>query len=288
MNIKKNTGKEYENFVGRLQQAILNSEPYSEQKNITVELNKKILDKNKIEREFDIYWEYELGGFVYKTIIECKDYESSISIDKVDALVGKLIDFPELKGVFATKKQYQSGAKIKAEAHKIPLLIVREQKEEDWQDKNGNPYIKEININTKFLLKKIENFIPFIDEDWIRENNDINTSKPVQISGINDQIIIEDIEKNEKYSLFDLENSFQFLGEEGVFTKKKEFKNAFIYSNNKKLKLNGYKIEYSIYLSHERKMKIDFKKELLGVIEYVLKRTKKTIFKNGIIKEEQL
>ena len=31
-----------------------------------------------IERQFDIYWEYELGGLTYKTAIECKDYRKSI------------------------------------------------------------------------------------------------------------------------------------------------------------------------------------------------------------------
>ena len=42
-----------------------------------------MVDKNGTERQFDIYWEYSLGGFLYKTVIECKDYASKISIDKI-------------------------------------------------------------------------------------------------------------------------------------------------------------------------------------------------------------
>nr|WP_200874421.1 hypothetical protein [Ferrovum myxofaciens] len=104
-----NNGKEYELFVSSLQQALLNAENITTQKNITVEVNKLILDNCGIERQFDIYWEYELGGLTYKTVIECKDYNSSVSVEKIDALIGKTRDIPDLKAVFATKKGYQSG-----------------------------------------------------------------------------------------------------------------------------------------------------------------------------------
>lgn len=60
------------------------------QKNIEIERNKKIKDNYGIVREFDLYWEYELAGVIYKTIIECKDYASRVSIDKIDAFIGKL------------------------------------------------------------------------------------------------------------------------------------------------------------------------------------------------------
>jgi hypothetical protein len=105
-NNMNRSGKEYEGFVAKLQQAILDSEEFTHQKNIKIEMNKIIIDKNGVEREFDLYWEYELGGFTYKTIIECKYYNSTISIDKIDALIGKIHDIPDLKAVFATKQGY--------------------------------------------------------------------------------------------------------------------------------------------------------------------------------------
>lgn len=77
-----NTGIEYEKFVQTLMQVILNSEAEGRQKNIEVEHNKKLIDRYGIERQFDIYWEYEQAGFVYKTIIECKDYNSAVGIEK--------------------------------------------------------------------------------------------------------------------------------------------------------------------------------------------------------------
>ena len=78
-----NDGKKYERFVAGLQQAIINSETITAQKNINIELNKKIIDNCGVEREFDLYWEYELGGITYKTIIECKDYNSDMSVENI-------------------------------------------------------------------------------------------------------------------------------------------------------------------------------------------------------------
>lgn len=94
-------GKNYEIFVQRLQQALLDSELLTTQKNIKIERHKKIIDNCGINREFDLYWEYELTGVTYKTIIECKDYIRPVSVEKIDALIGKIRDIPDLKPVFA-------------------------------------------------------------------------------------------------------------------------------------------------------------------------------------------
>lgn len=59
-----NAGKEYELFVANLQQALLNAENVTTQKSINIEVDKKILDNCGIERQFDIYWEYESGGLM--------------------------------------------------------------------------------------------------------------------------------------------------------------------------------------------------------------------------------
>ncbi len=113
------TGKEYEIFVASLQQALLDAENIITQKNIKVEVDKKITDNCGIDRQFDIYWEYELGGLTYKTVIECKDYASKVSVEKIDALIGKTRDIPDLKAVFATKKGYQSGLEQKPNKTKL-------------------------------------------------------------------------------------------------------------------------------------------------------------------------
>ena len=109
----RNNGREYESFVATLQQALLDSEKWAESKNIKIEQNKKIKDNCEIIREFDLYWEYECAGITYKTVIECKDYASKVSIEKIDALLGKIRDIPDLKPVFATKLGISQEHKVK-------------------------------------------------------------------------------------------------------------------------------------------------------------------------------
>jgi hypothetical protein len=282
-----NNGKEYELFVASLQQALFNSESVINQKNILVETNKKILDNCGIERQFDIYWEYELGGLTYKTVIECKDYNSHISVEKIDALIGKVNDIPDLKAVFATKMGYQSGARTKAEKNKIELLVVREQNDSDWMDIDGTPFIKKICIALQVVAPAlIQKFEPVLDAKWLIENTEIDINQPLSINAPTNEIIIEDIKRGESYSLQDLANKLSPLegNKYGLFEKIETFDNAFISVKDIKRKIISYKIEYSISEPHTIPIEIDYSKELIGVIEYLQKGTKKSIFKNGIIR----
>jgi hypothetical protein len=281
------SGCEYENFVARVQKAIFDSENFTKQKNIALLQNKKIKDKNGVEREFDLYWEYELGGFTYKTIIECKDYNSKISIEKIDALLGKLHDFPDLRGIFATKMGYQSGARKKAQENNIDLLIVREQNDSDWKDENGNPLIKILHINAiSHSPALIRDFQPYFDVEWIKENTNIDITKPFQIYGLNNEMFINDIEKNEQYSLYDLQNRLSDLEKHksGDYEKIFKFSNAYLMLKDMKIKISAYKVVYSIQEPIKSEIEIDYSKELLGIIEYLQKGIKKRVFKDGIVK----
>lgn len=283
------TGSDYERFVLTIQQAILNSEEFSKQKNIKIELNKKIVDNTGTEREFDLYWEYELAGITYKTIIECKDYNSKISVEKIDALIGKIKDLPDIKPVFATKTGYQSGAETKAKHNKIDLLIVREQIEDDWKDKNGNPFIKKIFIRLIALpAPEIINFQTFVDEDWIIKNTNIDTTKPIAMQGMNNEIFIYDENKNEQYSLQELSKKTSEEDEEitkDTFRHIEIFENAYIDYNNVKLKLKKFLFDYIRQNPIESNIEIDITKELIGVIEYINQNKKTAVFKDRVIKD---
>ncbi len=282
-----NNGRDYENFVLRLQQALINSEQYLNQKNISIQNNVKITDNFGIEREFDLYWEYELAGITYKTVIECKDYNSKIPLEKVDALIGKIKDIPDLKAIFATKTGYQSGAEKKALHNKIDLLIVREQIDDDWKDKDGNPLIKEIHINLLAQFPaQIKEFIPKINKDWAEKNTTLDLSKPLEMVALNTAIFIEDKEKNERYSVYDLQHKLSNTQNKdyGEFTQIIEFNNAYITYNSTILKLDAYKVVYTVPKPHSMPIIIDYAKELIGIIEYVSKNSTVAIFKDRIIK----
>lgn len=284
----KNNGKDYEKFVALLQQALLNAEKFTEQKNIEIQLNKKIIDSCGVEREFDIYWEYELAGITYKTVIECKDYNSRIPLEKIDALIGKIRDIPDLKAVFATKKGYQSGAKQKAAHNRIDLLVVREQNESDWQDVDGTPFIKTIHINMQFQIPaKVIDFQPLLDPEWVKDNIGHNLEVPV-MTGLSNEIFIEITDSGERSSLHELINKLPRAcneDETGELTKKERFESGWIEGHDFKYKIKGYNITYILSKPREEPMVIDLSKELVGVIEYLQRGTKKSIFKEGIVKE---
>ena len=281
-------GKDYEIFVQKLQQALLYSEPLTKQKNIKIERNKKITDNSGIEREFDLYWEYELAGITYKTVIECKDYASKISIDRIDALIGKIRDIPDLKPVFATKTGYQKGAKIKAEKNKIDLLIVREQRDDDWEDEEGNPLVREVNIKMYFEPSpRITQFSPHIDKDWTINNTKINAENSFHISGMNNEIFIEDLKNNETYSLYDLAHRLDFISGDnyGELHYKESFEDAYLKNNELRLKMKSYEVTYIRSEPMIIPINIDFSKELMGVIEYLDTGLSTAIFLDKIIKK---
>jgi Restriction endonuclease len=283
-----NDGKEYEEFVRKIQQAILDSEKCTSQKNIQIEKNKIILDNCGVKREFDLYWEYELGGLTYKTVVECKDYNSNISVEKIDALVGKTKDIPDLRAVFATKTGYQSGAKTKAKYNKIDLLLVREQDDTDWNDEYGNPLVRKLHIEMKLISSaRITKFSPVMDGKWAKANTDIDIENPIELSGRNDAIYIEDLENNEKYSLYDLQDRLAKINKHkyGEFSKEVKFDNAFICSGKTRIKMLSYKVDYTINQPMSETIKIDFSAELVGVIEYLQKGTTKTVFEKGMVKD---
>lgn len=283
-----NNGRDYEEFVASLQQVLIDSEDFLKQKNITIERNKKITDNCGIDREFDLYWECEFGGILYKTIIECKDYASSVTIDKIDALIGKIRDIPDIKPVFATKTGYQSGAETKAKHHKIDLLIIREQNDDDWRDSEGNPLLKKIEINMHILSPAIiTNFQPFIDKDWMEQNTEIDLSKPLHFKANNNEIFIEDRVKDERYSLLDLGNKLGNYSQNqyGKMDYTEEFDDAYIKYGSVSYKLRAYKVEYEIYPPSTEIVSIDFGKKLIGVIEYLIAGKTTAVFENKIIKD---
>ncbi len=274
----KNTGKDYELFTGKLYTAILASAEMGigPQRNINVEVNKILIDNNGSKRQFDVYWEYEIGGIIYKTVIECKDYKNSVTVDIVDSLIGKLRDFHNIQGLIATKKGFQEGAHTKAKANGIELLIVREQNDSDWEDEEGNPLIKEIHLNFHIQMPaRITKFKVLIPEE-----NSSNVS--THYRGRTDEIFITNLEENKTYSLKELEEILKdkHPDESGEFNEIYTFKGQINYPEGS-FKIDGYQVEYRISESLEEKKVIDFSLALEGVVEYLSQGKKVKVFKDG-------
>lgn len=281
-------GSEYEAFVQKLQQALLDAEAIAHQKNIKVERNKKIKDNCGNWREFDLYWEYELAGVTYKTIIECKDYASRVSVEKIDALIGKIRDIPGLKPIFATTLGYQRGAEKKALQNCIDLLIVREQRDQDWRDKDGNPFLREIHITMHLTPPvAISKFSPRIDRQWVEQHTDIRPEELTEFRGLSTNIIIENRANADTYSLHQLQSRLCVVEDEclGEFNKTVEFQDAYLECDGRRLKLLSYEISYVRSAPFVSEVVIDFSKELIGVIEYLNKGSTTAVFKDRVISD---
>lgn len=281
--MKHNDGRDYEKFVAGLYNNLLENEEILKYKNIQLELNKKLDDINGIKREFDIYWEYEVAGVTVKTIIECKDYNSTISIEKVDALIGKLRDFPGVTGLLATKKGYQSGALEKAEKNGINLLIVREPIIDDWTDSKGNEYIKEINIDMNVISpNRLISFKPVRDKKW-EKNNNILLEDEIKIQGKLDEIFLHDYSKKTKVKLSELVENLDegFKNDNGLYEVFKECDNVYLENREISLKLKEYTLIYSKGSISTIPIHIDQADYIKGIIEFLGKDNKQAIYKDG-------
>jgi hypothetical protein len=120
---KKNTGVPYERLVQEIFQAIHDQEQVA---TINVERSKTLQGKT-VPHDVDVYWKFEKGGIVYETIVQAKDWQSSVKKGQLIEFKGVLDDLPgQVRGVFVTRTGYQKGAKDFAAAHKIILYELGE------------------------------------------------------------------------------------------------------------------------------------------------------------------
>ncbi len=87
---------------------------------------------DKIEgRQFDVTLRFKHGLHEYLTVIECKDYNGKIPVEKVDALVTKARDVKANEAIMVSSNGYQSGCYEVAKRHGISLLTLNEKFELD-------------------------------------------------------------------------------------------------------------------------------------------------------------
>ncbi|HGM9945891.1 hypothetical protein ABN067_08810 [Providencia rettgeri] len=292
MTIMYNSGKEYEELVRDIQYSLIVAENIPSLSNINIEKNKKIKDRSGIEREFDIYWEFEIGGNLYRSVIECKDYSAPISIEKIDAFIGKTSDIPGLKLIYATRTGYQSGAKIKAEQHNIQLLIIREQQESDWITEDGEPLLKTIHLNiVANILPKITNFTVRVDSEWFKSQKDY-TEHDVDIlfkNKMNNEVLINNKWDDSKYTVHDIPQRILSKNENleyGTGTFSETFKDGWLEDANGKvrLKILEYSCTYTYREPIESTSIIDFSQQIKAIVDDFQSGRKKWVMNDGSIK----
>lgn len=173
--MNKNT--EYEVFTQKIYQSLLNAEG---KETIVVKHNQKIKGKSGQFHQIDVYWEYQTAGVKHQVAIECKNYNSTISIGKVRDFNSVLVDIGNTIGVIVTKIGYQKGSLDFANHYGINLKILKEPEFEDWKD-FGPLMVLHMDIKTN--IKVIKNKRIRIDKDWVRENYKDEQIQEVIFSG---------------------------------------------------------------------------------------------------------
>ena len=130
---------QYEQLTQSIYQTILQKEGVN---NIDVEHNISLKGKSGVKHQIDVLWKFKQAGVEHKVLIECKNYASSLTLEKVRNFFAVLHDIGNSNGLMVTKTGYQSGAKDFAEHYGIGLKILRKPIESDWENK-----IKDIHLN---------------------------------------------------------------------------------------------------------------------------------------------
>ena len=123
-----NNGIAYEHLVQRIFQAILRQEFV---RNIDVQ-NNVGLKGIATNHQIDIFWEFEVGGINYKTVIEAKDWDQPVDQGEVMKFKARLDDLPDQpRGVMVSRSGFQAGACRFASSYGIVLYELREPTEHD-------------------------------------------------------------------------------------------------------------------------------------------------------------
>ena len=274
-----NNGVSYEKYVQRIQQTIIDAQLIIGSVGVKVEHNVRLKDTSGLERQFDLYWEYMVAGKVYRNVIECKDYKSGVPIDRIDALVGKLMGFPDLHGILATPVHFDSGAIKKAKASNVSVWIVREEDaEKDWKTPNGSPLIRTTTIQLHISLPPT-----------------IQAVHVIRTSPTGPEIHIHELFRSDRPFLLDKATGKQFTLND-LFARIEPsdkscelqtvcipFENAVLVGDSLPVcdqPISAIRIDYLSNGFEEREIQIS--PELLGVVEEINNAKKRLVFREGV------
>jgi len=93
--VKKNTGISYEELVQEIYQALLDGSSDKDKIESTlVQHNVVLQGKSGTSHQIDVYWEFEIAGIKYATIVEVKD----LKLCRCHCFTGGFQSFPSTVG----------------------------------------------------------------------------------------------------------------------------------------------------------------------------------------------
>jgi hypothetical protein len=119
---------EYEKLTQAVYQAILQRE----QSNIVVEHNTTVAGRSGVEHQVDVFWKFKQAGIEHTVLVECKNYSSKLTLEKVRNFFAVLHDTGG-SGIMVTRTGYQTGVEAFAKHYGISLKQLSAPVEADWE-----------------------------------------------------------------------------------------------------------------------------------------------------------
>ena len=130
---------EYEKLTQAIYQSILNDEGLEK---VRVEHDKSLTGRSGVDHQIDVYWNFKQANVEHAVLIECKNYATALTLEKIRNFHSVINDIGNCRGIMVTKIGFQSGAKKYADFYGIDLKLLRQPIKDDWKGK-----VKDIHIN---------------------------------------------------------------------------------------------------------------------------------------------
>ena len=249
---------------------------------VNVQHNVEIQGK-AFKHQIDVYWEYQIAGIIHKVAIECKNYDSNVSVAKVRDFYGVLSDIGNVNGIMVSKNGFQKGAKEFAEYYGINLREIREPTDKDWEGR-----IKKIQINLNMITTQVKRRMFNIDEKWVKENIELpeNGDYSYEISGMANEIWIIDGNGNKIKNIYQLENELprKWEKEEDVQHIYK-FEDGYLeVEKYGKIKLISIEYVYDVLKGEQKSLVIDGTASAKAILKDAITGEIKFFNKDGTIK----
>jgi hypothetical protein len=183
-----NVNSQYEILTKKIFETLLKAD------GVTIDVQHNVEIQGKANKhQIDVYWEYQVAGIKHKVAIECKNYNSKVSIGRVRDFHSVLSDIGNTSGVMVSRKGFQKGAVEFARFYDINLKELRPPENRDW---HGRP--KTINVAMNLLFPNIVERTINVDEEWFKANVRVSEGEDFQvgISGQSDQLWVIDRDGN--------------------------------------------------------------------------------------------
>lgn len=272
-----NNNIEYELLTKSIYEALLLKD------GVTTEVKHNVILKGKAaEHQIDVYWEYKIADTLFRVAIECKNYNSKVSIGKVRDFHSVLNDIGNIQGIMVSRKGFQSGAKEYGEHYGINLKEIREPENDDWKGRIKT-IVMQINMITTHIRKRKIN----IDDEWMKNNNALPKGSTIQlqINDTTDNIWLVDSLGNKISNFYQLDEKLPTDKVAENVTYKYEFNNAFLENKEgTKFKISSIEYIYDVSESAIPDMVIDGTQTAQAIIKDALNGSIKFVNNNGIIK----